>query len=165
MNAPLKTRGDLAELKVASDLVARGYGVAFPIGEDHDFDLLCWRRGHPPRRVQVKYSTSNGQRVEVRCQSHSLTNGRIRRTKHYTADTIDLLAVYDPTTNRCYYVPASELGAGRCHLTLRLAPAKNNQHSGIRLAEDYLDPDPGPAVEPAGLEPATSSVQGTRSPN
>ena len=35
-----KSKGDLAELKVAADLVARGHRVAMPYGEDSDFDLI-----------------------------------------------------------------------------------------------------------------------------
>ncbi len=118
--------------------------------------------------MQVKYTTSDGTVVTVRCRSHSLTNGRIKRTKHYTATTIDWLAVYDATTDRCYYVPAAELAGGRYELTLRLKPAKNNQRLRIRYASDYVDPELRQVVmgmEPAGFEPATSSVQGKRSPN
>ncbi|HEX4464165.1 MAG TPA: group I intron-associated PD-(D/E)XK endonuclease [Solirubrobacterales bacterium] len=91
-------------------------------------------------RVQVKHTRSDGAVIAVRCHSHSLTNGKIRRTKHYTAKTIDLLAVYDATSDRCYYVPAKELGGGRSTLHLRLAPARNGQRLGTRPAEDYLNP-------------------------
>jgi PD-(D/E)XK endonuclease len=63
-------------------------------------------------RVQCKYTTSNGTVITVRARSHSLTNGKIRSVKRYTAATIDWLAVYDVTTERCYYVPATELGDG-----------------------------------------------------
>jgi hypothetical protein len=87
--------------------------------------------------------------------SSTAAAGRIRQTKRYTAATIDWIAVYDRTSDRCYYCPASELGAGRNYLHLRLAPARNGQVSGIRLATDYTDPDLG-GMEPAGLEPATS---------
>jgi hypothetical protein len=37
--APLKTKGDLAELMVAADLMRRGYKIALPYGEDWDYDL------------------------------------------------------------------------------------------------------------------------------
>ena len=105
--APLKAKGDLAELKVACDLVERGYHVAIPFGEDCDFDLIAWKDRKAMLRVQIKHSRSNGVFISVRCCSHSLTNGKVRLTKRYTADTIDLLAVYDPTTSRCFYIPAS----------------------------------------------------------
>jgi hypothetical protein len=135
----LKAKGDLAELMVAVDLMRRGYKVAIPYGEDCDFDLVLIR-GTQLERVQIKHTRSDGAVINVRCRSHSLTNGKIRRIKHYTAETIDLLAVYDATSDRCYYVPAKELGAGRSTLCLRLTPARNGQRLGTRPAEDYLDP-------------------------
>jgi hypothetical protein len=135
----LKGKGDLAELMVAADLLRRGFKIAFPYGEDCDFDLVLVR---PERleRVQVKFAQSDGAVINVRCFSHSLTNGKIRRTKHYTAETIDLLAVYDRTSACCYYIPARELGSGRSHISLRLTPAKNRQRVGVRPARSYLDP-------------------------
>lgn len=135
----LKAKGDLAELTVAVDLLRRGHKVAIPYGEDCDFDLILIRDNRL-ERVQIKHARSDGAVINVRCQSHSLTNGKIRRTKHYTAETIDLLAVYDATSDRCYYVPAKDLGAGRSTLHLRLTPARAGQRLGTRPAEDYLDP-------------------------
>jgi hypothetical protein len=38
-----KAKGDLAELKSAADLRARGYKIALPYGEDWDFDLILSR--------------------------------------------------------------------------------------------------------------------------
>ncbi len=66
--------------------------------------------------------------------------GKVRRTKKYTSATIDWIAVYDSTSASCYYLPADELGAGRSHLTLRLAPARNGQRIGIRNACEYKVP-------------------------
>jgi PD-(D/E)XK endonuclease len=163
--ASLKTKGDLAELKVAADLVERGYRIAIPFGEDIDFDLILIRDGHL-ERVQVKYTESNGDFVIVRTRSLSLTNGRVKQAKHYTAETVDWIAVCDKTTDRCYYMPASELGSGRSTFHLRLTEPRNGQRAGIRYAADYLDPEIArPTMEPAGLEPAPSSVQGKRSSN
>ena len=167
--APLKEKGDLAELKVACDLMDRGWGIAVPWGENCDFDLIAYR-GDELARVQVKYTESDGKIVIVRCYSISLTNGKVKHRKHYTARTIDWIAVYDRTTARCYYVPATELGSGRTHISLRLIPTLNCQRIGIRFAEAYTSFGPSAIrapklMEPAGIEPATSSVQGTRSTN
>jgi hypothetical protein len=138
--ASLKTKGDLAELKVAVDLVERGYRVAIPFGEDSDFDLILIR-DERLERIQVKYACSDGRVIPVRCRSHSLTNGRVRQTKRYTSETIEWLAVYDATTDRCFYIPAADLGTGRNLLHLRLTEAKNSQRRGIRLAQDYTSPE------------------------
>ena len=163
--APLKQKGDLAELKVAADLVARGCCLSFPYGEDCDYDLIADMNG-VLHRVQVKYTESDGRVVLMRCRSHSLTKGKVRHTKYYTAETVDWIAVYDRTTDRCYYCPASELGSGRSYLHLRLVPTRNGQRIGIRQASDYLNPDleqDPRRMEPAGLEPATSRMQTGRS--
>jgi hypothetical protein len=167
-----KKLGEMAELAVAADLSARGYRIAIPYGEDSDYDLIVERDGQL-ERVQVKCRRSDGRIVQANCYSNSLTNGKVIRKKRYTARTIDWLAVYDATTRRCFYIPASELGEGRSSISLRLVPAANNQVIGTRSAEDYEDFPPRimelkaakERMEPAGLEPATSSVQGKRSPN
>lgn len=161
----MKTKGDLAELKIAADLADRGCRISIPFGEDCDYDLIADYEGRL-HRVQVKYTRSDGQVVVIRCRSHSLTNGRVRATKLYTSATVDWIAAYDATTERCFYCPSWELGpAGRNLLHLRLQPARNNQQIGVRHAEAYTNPDLSldPSVEPAGFEPATSSVQATRS--
>jgi hypothetical protein len=164
--ASLKQKGDLAELKVAADLIDRGCRLSIPFGEDSDYDLIADYEGHL-HRIQVKFTVSNGHRVLIRCRSHSLTNGKVKQTKYYTAETIDWIAVYDRTSDRCYYCPSSELGSGRCELSLRLTPARNGQRLGIRDASDYITPDfrSSPTMEPAGIEPATSCLQSTRSAN
>jgi PD-(D/E)XK endonuclease len=159
--AALKLKGDRAELEVTRDLIRRGFRIAIPCGEDWDFDLIFARpNSNRLERVQVKHCASDGRAIEVRASSHSLTQGKVRRTKLYTAATIDWLAAYDPVTDRCYYVPADELGTGIRRIFLRLAPTLNSQAVVIRHADDYLDPEPPPQlsleVEPAGFEPATS---------
>ena len=173
--ATLKEKGDLAELKVACDLRERGWGIAVPWGEDSDFDLIAYRDDQL-ERVQVKYTRSDGEIVSVRCSSVSLTNGRVKQRKRYTARTIDWIGVYDATSARCYYVPASELGNGRLQITLRLTPTRNRQQVGIRYATDYrrfagepprrqLRLAGSAAMEPAGFEPAASALQRRRSTN
>ena len=162
--ASLKRKGDLAELKVAADLIDRGCRISIPFGEDCDYDLIADYDGRL-HRVQVKYACSDGRVIPVRCFSQSLTQGKVRSIKRYTPETVDWIAVYDCTTERCFYCPSRELGRGRRQISLRLVPALNNQQSGIRDAEAYVDPDFGsdPSVEPAGIEPATSALQTPRS--
>src|SRR4051794_8884248 len=135
--APLKQKGDLAELMIAADLRRRGHKVAFPFGGDWDYDLILERHG-VLERVQVKHFASTGSTVRVRCYSHSLTNGRVRATKHYTAQTVDWMAVWDATTATAYYLPSSVFD-GHSVLTLRLAPTRNGQTRRTRQAADFLE--------------------------
>lgn len=97
--AALKQKGDIAELAVALDLRRRGHRVAFPYGEDCDYDLIVDRDGRL-ERVQVKHTRSDGHVVLVRCRSVSVTNGKVMAVKRYTAEMVEWLAVYDATTGQ-----------------------------------------------------------------
>jgi hypothetical protein len=141
--ADLKRKGDLAELAVAADLVRQGHRVLFPFGEDARYDLVVERAGMF-ERVQVKHTTARDGVLEVNCRSQSLTNGRVRATTRYTARDIEWLAVYEPVNGGCFYVPASELGDGRDRISLRVAPPRNNQRVGIRMAAAYARLPPLP---------------------
>ena len=50
---------------------------------------------------------------------------------------IDWLAVWDCVLDRCFYVPATELGKGMNNLHIALRTPLNNQNAGIRFAEMY----------------------------
>jgi PD-(D/E)XK nuclease superfamily protein len=133
-----KDKGDLAEVLVAADVVRRGYKIAIPYGENWDYDLIVCRHERL-ERVQTKYTESDGEVIEVKCFSASLTNGKVRSVKRYTLETVDWIAVYDATTDRCYYLPSSEFAEGKTYLHLRLSDAKNNQKRGVRRADEYLE--------------------------
>lgn len=136
-----KQKGDLAELKVACDLRRRGYEIAIPFGEESRYDLIVDRLGRL-ERVQVKH-TDRGNRavIEVPCYSQTIVNGKVRSVTPYTDESIDWLAVYDAPTDRCFYIPAKELGKGRRGFTLRFEPTENRQRVGIRFADRYADLD------------------------
>jgi hypothetical protein len=136
-----KQKGDFAELKVACDLRRRGYPVSIPFGEEAPYDLVVDRDGRL-ERIQVKYADRRDRSVvEVRCYSLTIVNGKAKSRTHYTAQTIDWLAVYDVVTDRCFYIPAAELGTGRTAFTLRFSPTLNGQRAGIRFADAYADPE------------------------
>lgn len=132
---PTKAKGRTAELEVMRYCVVRGYRVSIPFDDDSPYDLVVERvgRGEAPQRLQCKYTESDGQVVQVRCRA---TNNWSET--RYTAETIDWIATFDATTNRCFYVPAIELGpTGRTMIHLRLTPTSNGQARGIRWASDY----------------------------
>lgn len=134
-----KQKGDFAELKVACDLRRRGYLVLIPFGEEAPYDIVIDRDGKL-ERVQVKYRDRGGRSaIEVPCYSQTIIGGKAVSKTPYTAETIDWLALYDVETDRCFYIPAAELGAGRTHITLRFSPPANGQVKKIRFAERYVD--------------------------
>jgi PD-(D/E)XK endonuclease len=110
-------------------------------------------------RVQVKYACSNGEVIQVKCFSHSLTNGKIRKTKRYTAETIDLLAVYDATSDCCYYVQAQGWEQDVPAFIFDSSP----REMASARAPDRQRATSIPEMEPAGFEPATFRMQTERS--
>ena len=137
-------KGEIGEAMVIADLRKRGFGVAIPFGHDVPFDVILYRKETGMlERVQVKYTESDGKVIRVKCRSASDWV-----SYRYTAEMIDWIAVYDATTDRCYYVHSSEFD-GMWSLNLRLQPPANNQKRFIRWADDYLEPQPDRNRAPA----------------
>ncbi len=127
-----KHKGDLGEAMVVAEALRRGFKVALPIGEDWRYDLIVLRNG-VLERVQCKYVESYGECINAKCRS---TNNWANRK--YSTNDFDWLAVYDKTTDRCYFIPSSILGDGRAQFGLRLTAPKNNQRAKINWAHDFL---------------------------
>jgi hypothetical protein len=124
-----KDKGDLGVAKAFADLVTQGCTVLFPATEHAPFDLVAYRDGRF-RRVQVKYRTASRGGVTVRFRS--VWNDR-RGTHSVPVDKseVDVLCVYCPDTDECYYVRPSAHGES---LTLRVTPPSSGQRSGVWAA-------------------------------
>lgn len=129
--AETKRKGDLGVAMAMSEVMRRGYKVAIPVGEDWPYDIIVLREGKL-ERVQCKYTESDGEVIDVVCRS---ANNWV--SYKYTPESVDWIAVYDQTTNTCYFVPSSLLGAGKALLSLRLTAPKNGQIKGVRFAKDF----------------------------
>ena len=130
--AETKRKGQIAELAVMAEAVARGYRVSIPYGEDAPYDLVVERNGQL-ERVQCKYVESDGRVIIVRCLC---TNNWV--DTRYTPATVDWIATYDHVSKRCFFVPSSMLGDdGRNRIHLRLVPSANNQTARVWWAQDF----------------------------
>lgn len=129
-----KNKGDIAESKVMSFLIEKGYKVLIPFGEDFRFDLAMYHEGKFIR-IQCKYDGGrNNGVVSVKCQSTN--NWNLYR---YNENDIDFIAVYHEPTKLCYFIPSNLLGNGRAEITLRIDSPKNNQNKKVLWAKDYVD--------------------------
>ncbi len=130
-----RDKGDLAVLAVATDLMKKGHKVAIPFGDSWNYDLIVMKPDVV--RVQVKYVKSNSETLTVRTRVHTVLAGRVSKTKTYTAEMIDVIAVYDRTTDQCFYLPVS-LVEGRESIILRLTSVtKCGRVKGVNWASDY----------------------------
>jgi hypothetical protein len=129
-----KNKGDLGVLKAQLDLYEKGYLILTPHTEHSPFDLVGYKNGKF-LRIQVKYRTAKNDKIEVPFRTcWADKNGT--HTQDYDKNEIDIMCVYCPDTDKCYYVNPQE-----CNKTfnLRLSTPKNNQKNGIHLAEDYVE--------------------------
>jgi prevent-host-death family protein len=130
-------KGAIAEAKIAAAAIELGVPVLRPIVEHARYDL-GFEIGDRIYRVQCKWGAldADGAVIKIRVGGSWLspTSGYVRST--YSADEIDLLAIYCADLRRCYLLPVS-LVAGRAGIQLRLTPPKNGQRACINLAEDF----------------------------
>lgn len=125
-------KGEFGEAMILADLRRQGHGIAIPFGHDVPFDLIVVRKESGAlEKVQCKYTTSNGRVIVASVRSSSAwVNYR------YTEADVDWIAVFDATTDRCFYVP-SAVWNGQLAVSLRLLPTVNRQVKGIRFARDF----------------------------
>jgi hypothetical protein len=142
-----KNKGDLGLVQAMADLTAKGWAILVPLTEHEAFDVVAYREARF-LRVQVKYRAAVNGAVMFPMKTcwadrHGVHSVPINR------QAIDLLCAYCPDTDACYYVdPAQVLGAG---VTLRIAPAKNNQRRGVVWADDFRSIPASVLGVPAGF--------------
>ena len=127
----IKTKGYIAEMYVAACLIEDGWKVLMPVGENNRYDLVA-ERGGKFIRIQVKYVTPKGGALEVNCRSSNNWS-----VLHYTAEEIDVIAVFNSDNKSIYYIPVSKIN--HSSFKLRIKSARNNQKTKVHLADDFIE--------------------------
>ena len=128
-------KGGLAELKIAAAAADLGLDVYRPVIDGARCDLV-FGIGTQLVRVQCKWAALKGDLVAVRIRTsrHSPSRGYVSTT--YSAAEVDGIAAYCRDLDRCFYLPIEEF-EHRSFAYLRLAPARNGQLIGVKMAVDY----------------------------
>ncbi len=128
-------KGAVAELKIAAAAAELGIVVSRPMLEGRRYDLI-FDVDHRLLRIQCKWANRRGDVVAIHVGTcrHSPTQGYLRT--RYTAEEVEGIAAYCQDLDRCFFIPIRDF-EGQTHLHLRLAPARNNQLVGVKLAADY----------------------------
>jgi hypothetical protein len=127
-------KGAIAEAEVAAAATRAGIVVLRPDTDGRRYDMVLDTRLEL-LRVQCKYAQCKGDVIVVHTRTSRLTPSGYRRTT-YTRDEVDLIAVFCPDVEECFFIPIGAV-EGRCVLHLRLAVARNNQRIGVTMADDY----------------------------
>jgi prevent-host-death family protein len=132
-------KGAIAETKIAAAATELGIPVLRPIVEHGRYDL-GFEIGDRILRVQCKWGALDRDAgvIKVNLQTCRHTpSGYVYGS--YSADEIDLVAVYCSELDRCYLLPIS-LVAGRRAIHLRLTPTRNGQRACINREVDFRFP-------------------------
>jgi len=134
-----KDKGDTGVGFVVADLLKHGVQPAFLLSEHLPFDCIAISPEMALCRLSVKYRAAKNDRIEVSLTS-SWADRNGNHAKHHDKGRFDAVAVYCPDTQSVYYVKAGEFAENVDAFTLRLAPAKNGQKAGVRMASEFLGP-------------------------
>lgn len=122
-----KIIGSIAELRVAAEVLAQGYAVLFPFGEDNSYDMVA---------------ECKGLYFRIQCKAGRVLNGSIEfstaksfNNQKYADTDVDVFATYCQETGDIFFISKTE--CGKRQKTLRIQPSKNNQRAGVHFAEYY----------------------------
>ena len=130
-----KWKGNLGELKAATEFVQSGITVSFPFGDNARYDMIIDIDGEL-KKVQVKYSDSSTDNDSFVCRCTSSKNHTTNKVCDTYIDDIDYFVFYLPEINTCCLVPIEVIG-NKTVFTLRNSIPKNNQVKGINFIKDY----------------------------
>jgi hypothetical protein len=129
-------RGDIGVIKIMENLIQQSIAIFIPFSASLPFDIVAYTN-NKFYKIQVKYRKlgTNKKILAIYADRSAICNSHITR-KNYTDDDFDVLAVYCPDTNQCYFIPKNTFNT-RC-IHLRLTAPENKQHAGIiRYAKDF----------------------------
>jgi hypothetical protein len=130
-----KDVGDRSTIAIMFALRLEGYAILVPFGENTRYDLVI-DNGSRLRRVQCKTGRfKNGAVYFPTCSTYvHHKNPKVPRRDY--EGQIDDFAVYCPELRAVYLIPIEDVPT-RAQGSLRVAPPRNGQAKGVRLAAAY----------------------------
>lgn len=125
-----KSKGNLAELAIATLLVKGGFIVSFPYGDNAPYDIIAESVTGKLNRIQVRYVSWKGDILQVRLSC-------VSRNKRKPLDfsRIDCVAIWDG--NKAYFVPSDLVRNHVSTFTLRARPCQYNRLADVNFAVDF----------------------------
>ncbi|SDG10461.1 group I intron-associated PD-(D/E)XK endonuclease [Halorientalis regularis] len=108
-----KDTGDTTEAQIIHALIARGYSVSIPFGDNDSYDLIV-DAGSTLHRVQCKTGWIEDECVRFKTASKTTVDGSVVARDY--GDAIDAFAVRCRDTDQLYWVPESKAGRKNTYL-------------------------------------------------
>lgn len=132
MTAPnTKQLGDETEARIISELVAAGYSVSVPFGDNDKYDLIVDNEGDL-YRIQCKTAWANKQNT-IRFNTHSQTTKDGAYHEQTYEDEVDCFVVRYPKSNSIYWIDITEATEQKMELRFDA----DIDHPRINWASEY----------------------------
>lgn len=126
-----KDVGDETEAAIISKLIAAGYSVSIPFGDNDKYDLVV-DDGGTLHRVQCKTAWQNKEQT-IRFNTHSQTTKDGSYHENTYQDEIDAFLVRYPTTERLYWINVGDATEQKMELRYEA----RIDHPSINWATEY----------------------------
>jgi hypothetical protein len=130
-----KNTGDLGAISAMADMSKKGWRILVPFTEHEAFDFVAYD-GMRFVRVQAKYRQMKRGCAYVEFRSSWSDRNGVHHAP-VDRDSIDLICVYVPESDSCYYFDPAVVQAKS--ITLRIEPTRNNNEKRITWARDFVD--------------------------
>jgi len=133
-----KRKGTIAEVKIAADLLAKGYNIAIPEGDYLPYDIICIGKNFYKVQVKSCKILKNGA-IKVSLWKNPYISGKVLHTKRYSKkNDVDVFAVYIPATDDCFYFDAAKIKHARADFTVRYKYPENGNKRHVNLLKNYI---------------------------
>ncbi|WP_265109688.1 group I intron-associated PD-(D/E)XK endonuclease [Halosolutus halophilus] len=126
-----KAVGDETEAKIVATLIADGYSVSVPFGDNDKYDLVV-DDGDRLYRIQCKTAWQNKAET-IRFNTHSQTTRDGSYHEQTYDDVIDAFIVRDPGRDQLYWIPIDDATEQKMELRFEASI----DHPSINWATDY----------------------------
>lgn len=126
-----KQTGDETEARIVAALIAEGYSVSVPFGDNDKYDLVL-DTGDRLLRIQCKTGWIEDEVVRFKTASQTTAGGAVTM-EDYDGE-VDAFAVRCKDNENLYWVPIEDTGKKSTYL--RLTEPKID-HPSVKLAERY----------------------------
>lgn len=129
-----KSKGNIGEIKIASEFIKWGCFVSFPFGDNARYDLVVDINGEL-KKVQVKYVDVKDADA-YKCPCVSSKNHTTNKKLDIYKNDVDFICFYITEIDTCVIFPIKFIGDKKS-INLRIDSAKNKQTKGIHFVKDH----------------------------
>lgn len=124
--------GSISESAIIHHLIRCDFNVSIPF-HDVQYDLVAERDGRIAR-IQVKTARHRENSDSIYCtlNSASRPSGTV-----YSEDAFDILAMYHPKTDKCYYAIWQNIGSSKFQVTTKSREQLPRNSHRANFAENY----------------------------